>query len=122
MKYFIMILQISILFLFNFIGQLIQDYFSLSIPGSLIGMLLLFSMLMLKIIPLESIQGGIDILLRDIPFFFIPVSVGVIQYLSFFYGKGAFTILLVIVSTFLVISISGIVTNFILKKEEKSYE
>ncbi len=42
MKYFIMILQISVLFLFNFIGQLIQGYFSLSIPGSLIGMLLLF--------------------------------------------------------------------------------
>lgn len=122
MKYFIMVLQISVLFLFNFIGQLIQDSFSLSIPGSLIGMLLLFSLLFFKIIPLTSIQAGIDFLLKDIPFFFIPVTVGIIQYLSFFHGKGSFTILLVIVSTFFVIGISGIVTNFFLKKEVKSNE
>ncbi|GIO24354.1 CidA/LrgA family holin-like protein [Oceanobacillus sp. J11TS1] len=122
MKYFIMVLQISVLFLFNFIGQFIRDYFSLSIPGSLIGMLLLFILLILKIIPIAWIQTGIDVILKDIPFFFIPVTVGVVQYLSFFQGKGSLTILLVIVSTFFVISISGIVTNFIIKKEEKSYE
>lgn len=122
MKYFIMILQISVLFLFNFIGQLIQGYFSLGIPGSLIGMLLLFCMLILKIFPLVWIQLGVDFLLKDIPFFFIPVTVGVVQYLSFFYGKGSLTILLVIISTFLVIGVSGAVTNFLLKKEVKSYE
>lgn len=121
-KYFIMILQIGILFLFNFIGQLIQGYFSLSIPGSLIGMLLLFSLLFFKIIPLTWMQSGVDFLLKDIPFFFIPVTVGIIQYLTFFYGKGSLSILLVIVSTFIVIGVSGIVTNFILKKEVKSYE
>ncbi len=117
-----MILQISILFLFNFIGQLIQSYFSLHIPGSLIGMLILFSLLILKIIPIVSIQKGVDFLLKDIPFFFIPVTVGVIQYLTFFHGKGSLTILIVIVSTFFVIGISGMVTNFFLKKEVKSYE
>ncbi|UUI04133.1 CidA/LrgA family protein [Oceanobacillus jeddahense] len=122
MKYIIMILQISILFLFNFIGQLIQSYFSLRIPGSLIGMLILFSLLILKIIPIVSIQKGVDFLLKDIPFFFIPVTVGVIQYLTFFHGKGSLTILIVIVSTFFVIGISGMVTNFFLKKEVKSYE
>ncbi|MEF3328939.1 CidA/LrgA family holin-like protein [Oceanobacillus oncorhynchi] len=121
-KYFIMILQIGILFLFNFIGQLIQGFFSLSIPGSLIGMLLLFSLLFFKIIPLTWMQAGVDFLLKDIPFFFIPVTIGIIQYLTFFYGKGSLTILLVIVSTFIVIGVSGIVTNFILKKEVKSYE
>ncbi|MCT1902831.1 CidA/LrgA family holin-like protein [Oceanobacillus sojae] len=122
MKYFIMVLQISVLFLFNFIGQFIQGYFSLSIPGSLIGMLLLFSLLILKILPLTWIQSGVDFLLKDIPFFFIPVTVGVVQYLSFFYGKGSLTILLVVISTFFVIGVSGTVTNFLLKKEVKSYE
>ncbi|GGP14831.1 CidA/LrgA family holin-like protein [Oceanobacillus neutriphilus] len=122
MKYFIMILQISVLFLFNFIGQFIQGYFSLSIPGSLIGMLLLFSLLILKVLPLTWIQSGVDFLLKDIPFFFIPVTVGVVQYLSFFYGKGSLTILLVVISTFFVIGVSGTLTNFLLKKEVKSYE
>lgn len=122
MKYLVIMLQISVLFLFNFIGQFIQGYFSLSIPGSLIGMLLLFTLLVLRIIPLTSIQTGVDILLKDIPFFFIPVTVGVIQYLSFFQGKGALTIPLVMASTFFVISISGIVTKLALGKKEKSYE
>ncbi len=117
-----MILQIGILFLFNYIGEFIQNFFSLRIPGSLIGMLLLFILLILKIVPLAWIQSGVDFLLKDIPFFFIPVTVGVIEYLSFFYGKGSLTILLVMISTFMVIGISGIVTNFFLKKEVTSHE
>ncbi|MFD1067098.1 CidA/LrgA family protein [Oceanobacillus locisalsi] len=122
MKYFIMIVQIGILFLFNYIGVLIQNFFALNIPGSLIGMLLLFVLLISKVIPLRWIQSGVDFLLKDIPFFFIPVTVGVIQYLSFFFGKGSLTILLVIISTFMVIGISGIVTNALLRKEVTSHE
>ncbi|WP_235817426.1 CidA/LrgA family protein [Gracilibacillus timonensis] len=117
MKYLVIMLQISVLFLFNYIGLAIQDFFSLVIPGSLIGMLLLFGLLVMKVIPLTKIQTGVDYLLKDIPFFFIPVTVGVMEYLNFFLGKGSLIILLIVVSTCLVIGVSGIVTNQMLKNK-----
>lgn len=117
MKYLIMLLQISLLFLFYYIGMFIQNYFSLVIPGSLIGMLLLFSLLVLKVIKLNWIQDGIDILLKDMPLFFIPVTVGVVQYLDFFYGKGSIVLIIVVVSTLLVIALSSWITDLMLRKE-----
>ncbi|GAB2534416.1 CidA/LrgA family protein [Gracilibacillus alcaliphilus] len=120
MKYIMMLLQISVLFLFYYIGMFIQNYFSLVIPGSLIGMLLLFSLLVLKVIKLSWIRDGIDILLKDMPLFFIPVTVGVVQYLDFFYGKGSIVLIIVVVSTLLVIALSSWITDLMLRKEEQA--
>ncbi|WP_066185828.1 CidA/LrgA family protein [Gracilibacillus timonensis] len=122
MKYLIMVLQIGTLFLFNYIGQLIQSCFSLFIPGSLIGMLLLFSLLSLQVIPITWLQSGVDWLLKDIPFFFIPVTVGVVQYINFFYGKGSLLVLLVIISTLFVIAITGLITDQLLKNRRAAHD
>ncbi|SFM45299.1 holin-like protein [Gracilibacillus orientalis] len=117
MKYLKIILQISLLFLFYYIGEAIQSAFSLFIPGSIIGMLLFFTLLSGRLIKVEWIADGIDLLMRDMPIFFVPVTVGVVQYLDFFYGKGSLLIPLVMLSTFLIIGISGFVTSLLLKKE-----
>ncbi len=117
MKYLKIILQISLLFLFYSIGEAIQSAFSLFIPGSIIGMLLFFTLLSGRLIKVEWIADGIDLLMRDMPIFFVPVTVGVVQYLDFFYGKGSLLIPLVMLSIFLIIGISGFVTSLLLKKE-----
>lgn len=120
MTYIRIILQISILFIFYYIGEAIQTMFSLFIPGSIIGMLLFFALLSGKIIRVEWVSEGIDLLLKDIPIFFIPVTVGVIEYLDFFYGKGSLMIPVVIFSTFLVIATGGIVTSKLLERRDAS--
>src|SRR5699024_4056024 len=120
MTYIRIILQISILFIFYYIGEAIQTMFSLFMPGSIMGMLLFFALLSGKIIRVEWVSEGIDLLLKDIPIFFIPVTVGVIEYLDFFYGKGSLMIPLVIFSTFLVIATGGIVTSKLLERRDAS--
>ncbi|MGP4042551.1 CidA/LrgA family protein [Gracilibacillus sp. D59] len=122
MKYIKIILQISVLFLFYYIGEAIQSAFSLFIPGSIIGMLLFFALLTGKIIRVEWIADGIDLLMKDMPIFFVPVTVGVVQYLDFFYGKGSLMIPLVMLSTFLIIGISGLITSLLLKKEVDAHD
>ncbi|WP_163580953.1 CidA/LrgA family protein [Gracilibacillus saliphilus] len=122
MKYLKIILQISVLFLFYYIGEAIQSAFSLFIPGSIIGMLLFFALLTFKLIRVEWVADGIDLLIKDMPIFFVPVTVGVVQYLDFFYGKGSLMILLVIISTFLTIGISGWITSLLLKKEVDTHD
>ncbi|WP_208591702.1 CidA/LrgA family protein [Gracilibacillus suaedae] len=122
MKYVKIILQISVLFLFYYMGEAIQSAFSLFIPGSIIGMLLFFALLTFKLIRVEWVADGIDLLIKDMPIFFVPVTVGVVQYLDFFYGKGSLMIPLVMLSTFLIIGISGWVTSLLLKKEVDAHD
>lgn len=122
MKYLKIILQISVLFLFYYIGETIQSAFSLFIPGSVIGMLLFFALLTAKIIRVEWIADGIDLLMKDMPIFFVPVTVGVVQYLDFFYGKGSLMIPLVVISTFLIIVINGLLTSWLVKKEVNAHD
>lgn len=120
MKYIKIILQIGVLFLFYYIGEAIQAIFSLFIPGSIIGMLLFFALLAGKVIRAEWVSQGIDLLMKDIPIFFVPVTVGIIEYLDFFYGKGSLMIPLIILSTFLVISVGSMVTSKLLEKRGAS--
>ncbi len=122
MKYLKIILQISVLFLFYYIGEAIQSAFSLFIPGSIIGMLLFFALLTAKLIRVEWVADGIDLLMKDMPIFFVPVTVGVVQYLDFFYGKGSLMIPLVMISTFLIIGISGLITSLLLKKDVDAHD
>lgn len=120
MKYIKILLQISVLFVFYYIGEAIQSLFSLFIPGSIIGMLLFFALLAGKVIREEWVSEGIDYFMKDLPIFFVPVTVGVIEYLHFFYGKGSLMIPLVILSTFLVIAAGSIVTSKLLEKRGAS--
>ncbi len=116
------ILQISLLFLFYYIGETIQELFSLFIPGSIIGMLLFFALLTTKFFQVEWVSDGIDLLMKDMPIFFVPVTVGVIQYLDFFVGKGSLMIPIVMLSTFLVIYTASVITSLLLKKAGHNYE
>ncbi|GAE95124.1 holin-like protein CidA [Gracilibacillus boraciitolerans JCM 21714] len=75
-----------------------------------------------RLVRIEWVADGIDLLIKDMPIFFIPVTVGVVQYLDFFVGKGSLMIPLVIISTFLVIASSSLITSLLMKKEEHTYE
>ncbi|UOQ84583.1 CidA/LrgA family protein [Gracilibacillus salinarum] len=122
MKYIRIVLQISVLFIFSYIGEWIQEEFSLFVPGSIIGMLLFFVLLTTKLIKVAWIEDGIDFIMKDMPIFFVPVTVGVVEHLHFFAGKGSLLIPLIMLSTFLVVSISSLFTSLLLKKEADTNE
>ncbi|ENH95764.1 hypothetical protein J416_14412 [Gracilibacillus halophilus YIM-C55.5] len=56
------------------------------------------------------------------PIFFIPVTIGVIEYLHFFAGKGSLMIPIVMISTICVILFTGIITDYYLKKEAQQHD
>ena len=113
------ILQIGILFLFNFIGNLIQQRFNLVIPGSIIGLLLLFLCLLIKIIPVEIIEEGASFLLGILMLFFIPATVGIMNYPTLLSMQGALFIAAVLFSSVLAIIIAGIVGQYLEKHSQK---
>ncbi|QCJ42645.1 CidA/LrgA family holin-like protein [Bacillus sp. S3] len=119
MKIIIIILQICILYIFSFVGTVIHNFFHLVIPGSIIGLLLLFLCLCLKIVPLKCIESGAGFLLSILMLFFIPTTVGIMNYSSLLSIHGALLVAAVLLSTILSIAITGTAGQFFEKKAQK---
>ncbi|MFA8439252.1 CidA/LrgA family protein [Pueribacillus sp. YX66] len=111
--------QIGILYLFYLIGSYIQDVFRLFIPGSIIGMLLFFIVLMVWK-PFERfVEKGTSFILAHLPIFFTPATVGVIVYFDLFKGKGVWLVVITIVSTIIVLISSAYTTRIVQKVKER---
>ena len=70
----------GIILAFLYLGKAIQWLTSLPIPGSIFGLLLLFSALNLRLISTEQLLPSSNLLLNYITLFFVPVGVGLLQY------------------------------------------
>lgn len=118
LKLYKMIIQISILYLIYKLGSWIQELFNLFIPGSVIGLIILFSLLSFGLLKPSWIDTGTQLMLRHLTFFFIPATVGIINYSELFQGKGIFLLIIVILSTLLVMFTSGWISQWILTRKE----
>ncbi|MCG7345856.1 CidA/LrgA family holin-like protein [Sporosarcina sp. ACRSL] len=118
-KTLVIILQICILYVFSYIGNVIQIFFNLIIPGSIIGLLLLFICLCIKIIPVHWIETGAGFVLSILVLFFIPTTVDIMNYPSLLSFHGALFVLAIVVSTIISIAITGMAGQFFEKKAQK---
>ncbi len=80
----ITVIQIGGLYMLYMIGSFIQQLLHIPIPGSMIGMLLLFLLLMTGIVKEKWISRGANMLLSHLTLLFIPATVGVMDYVELF--------------------------------------
>ena len=118
----ILLLQVIGLFIFSYVGDWISSLLKLPIPGSIVGLLLLFLCLYFKIIPETYIKDGAGFILIMLPLLFIPATVGIIQYPDFLSGKGVILIGMVMISTFLTMIVSGYGSQFVEKRMKEREE
>ncbi|MEK5230966.1 CidA/LrgA family protein [Lysinibacillus sp. FSL K6-0232] len=111
------IVQIGILNIYYYLGVGIVSYLHIPLPGSIVGLLLLALSLIFKVIKVEYIQDGAGFLIGVLTLFFIPATVGVIDYPELLSGTGVLIILAVIASTLISIYVTGVLTQLIEKKE-----
>ncbi|MGN4126375.1 CidA/LrgA family protein [Lysinibacillus sphaericus] len=116
------IVQIGILNIFYYMGVGIVTLLHLPLPGSVIGLLLLALSLHFKIIKVEYIQDGAGFLIGILTLFFIPATVGVIDYPELWSKTGLLIIIAVIASTLVSIYITGLLSQLIEKKEAAKKE
>lgn len=119
MKLIQIILQIAVLYGFFLTGKWLQLNFELMIPGSIIGMVLFFIVLLSGLFPTKWFERGSELLLSHMPFMFLPVTVGVLNYLSFFQGKGLLLIVVVLLSTMIVMVSSAYVGQTMVQRKER---
>lgn len=123
MKIIAVIFQIIVLYGLYLVGTAIQTFLHLPIPGSIIGMVLLFLLLYFKVLGEQRLREGSRFLLSHLPLLFIPATVGVVNYPSVFKGKGLVSVAAVLISTALVMVVSGWIGQAMaLKQEQKKGE
>ncbi|KPV57564.1 holin [Paenibacillus sp. A3] len=92
----------------------------LPVPGSILGIVLVFVLLQLKIIRIEWIDLGAKWLLAEMLLFFIPAAAGMIQYRALLRDNGL-PIMLVLVCSLVVVMLSaGLVAQAIVKRKERT--
>lgn len=116
------IYQIAILFGVYYIGNWIQDILGLFIPGSVIGLLLMFILLSTGILHPKFIQYGSSYMVKHLVLFFIPTTVGVLNFYQLFMGKGILLIVITIISSLLVMISSGYTSQFLARGKEQAHE
>ncbi len=110
----------AILVAFSYIMGKISNMLHIGIPGSILGIIILFILLKTKIVKLKWIEVGGNWLLAEFLLFFIPSAVGVIQYKSMLMDNGLKIISIIILSSALVMTCSGFIAEKIMhRKEEK---
>lgn len=119
MKFIKTAFQILLLYGIFLTGSWLTTVLHLPLPGSIVGLLLLWVALLLKILRLEWVESGGHVFLSYLPLFFVPAMVGVMDYGSIFVGKGFLLIPITIISTFFTMGVSGLTSQFIVRQADK---
>lgn len=77
-----MIFQCGVLFAFLALGEFTVWLTGISVPSSIIGMLLLTLALQLKVVKLRHVEKTADFLVHNLGFFFVPAGVGLMSCLG----------------------------------------
>ena len=110
--------QILFLWLIGKLGYFMAEFWELPIPGSVLGLLFLFVLLLAEIVPLSAVERGASLLLRHMALFFIPIAVGMMSFGELFIENGLVILLALLVSTAIGFFITGTVTQRLIAREE----
>ena len=114
-------LQLLIIFGFSFIGNVISNVFRLPVPGSILGMILLFLALQFKILEFRHVDEAGSFLINNMTILFLPAGVGIMDkwnLISHFWAQ----ILLIVVGALIInMLILGKLVEWIKVKFEGDY-
>lgn len=118
--------QLTIILVVSLLAELMEYLIPLPVAASVYGLVLMLIGLMTHIIPLEKVEGVADFLVENMAIVFIPPTVGIIASVEELRQMLIPLIVISLVSTVLVMAVTGRVTQFIIRrgkgKSEKETE
>ena len=111
-----MLQSIFAIFLFQLVGEMVQKYFALTVPGPVIGLvLLLLAMLASDRIankPAAQLKQNLvltaETLLGHLPLLFVPIGVGVVMHITLLEDQLAAVLGVVFIGTVLTVGFSAL--------------
>lgn len=120
MKY---IKQFGIILAISFIGEILNYCIPLPIPASIYGLVIMFLCLHFKLFHVDDVKTTAVFLIEIMPLMFIPAAVGLITSWNLIQSNILAYIVVTIISTIAVMTVSGWITQIIIrygrKKEKK---
>jgi holin-like protein len=99
--------EVAGLWAINEAGQLIVTRLHVHFPGNVAGMLLLFALLCTGVVPERLFERSSSLLARHLPFFFVPIAVGLMTLGSMVVSKGIPLLLVLVASAAIGLCIAG---------------
>lgn len=104
------------------IGEIIKYFIPLPIPASIYGLVLMLVLLLTKVIRLDQVKDVADFLIEIMPVMFIAPTVGLITSWDVLKPVLVPVCIITVVTTFLVMIITGKVTDLLVRRKEKKDE
>ncbi|MCG5260754.1 CidA/LrgA family protein [Cupriavidus gilardii] len=115
-----MLQTLAILLVFQSVGEVFSYALRLPVPGPVIGMILLFCWLAIDDRLLAIIQGTTAELLKHLSLLFVPAGVGIMVHGSRIGGEWMPIIVALVLSTWLAIATTALVTRALMRKPPAS--
>lgn len=117
--------QVALIAAFSIVGEIISFLLvklipSFFIPGSLIGMILLFILIKTKIIKYEWIDSVSEFFLSNMGFFFVPAAVSILEYYKILAPIWPKLLLIITVSFFITFTAIGLSVKLTLYLSERN--
>lgn len=116
---FRLLFQFLLISFMYFLGNVFVYVFQLSIPGSVVGMVLLFLSLFFGVIKLGWVERVANFHLKHITLLCIPAIVGVFYYLDIFQTEGLKLLFVLITSSLFILGLTAYFVQFFERKEGK---
>ncbi|MBR5500571.1 MAG: CidA/LrgA family protein [Clostridia bacterium] len=114
--------QVGIILTISFIGEILYRIIPLPIPAGIYGIILLFLALECKVIKLDQVKDVSLFLIEIMPVLFIPSAVGLMTAWGIIKDNWLIYITITVVTTLLVMVVSGWVTQLVLRLKKKGGE
>ena len=113
--------QFCIIMGFTFVGEAIQRFLPLPIPGSVYSLVLLFLALCAGIVKLEQVKEVGNFLTSILPLLFVAPAVGIVEYWDLISSNLLPIVLILLGTTVLTFGISGRVVQILMGKGGKDH-
>jgi holin-like protein len=99
------------------IGNGIVTWLSLPIPGSMVGAILLFIALILRVFKLEWVEKVAQWHMKHMILLVIPSIVGIIQFTGIFQTEGIQLMMILMISSLILFFVTAYIAEFYQRKE-----
>ncbi len=90
-----------------FLSKIIVKYSGLKFPEALVGLMIFATLLQFKVIKKEWVEGICNFLIKNMPLFFIPLTVGFIKYYGVIKNEIVSILFVIVLSSIITIILTG---------------
>lgn len=115
MKY---VKQVLIILGFTGLGEALAYLIPFPIPAAIYGLVLLLAALGTGLLKPAQVKDASNFLISIMPILYVPICVRILEYWGVISQNAAAILTITVVSTFLVFAVSGLMTQWLMKRKE----